>query len=589
MSVLDIEERITFESLSQYFQTLRKWTTASIIVPMTVVIVLWPRHESTALIGWLLAVVAGIYAKYLLTRFYHLHAVKEKNARKWHLGLLLSTAYLGSLWVVAVFAFFDDHSAPHQVFIITVAVTLGIGSISSGTHWLPLFYVYGVPILIALILRLAFVGSLPYLALACLMVMALLAAINIAKQLSATVRSEMRLHFSSVNLARELQYKTEEAQEAVFAKSQILATASHDLRQPLHAISLYIDALRDTPNHNKQEGNRIFRRLDTCLSILRKQFDGILDISRLDANVVQPEPHHFDLKECVDELAREYRDEANNRRLSLHVRSSKAIVYSDRGLLERILRNLISNALRYTNSGGVLIATRQRRDHTLIQVIDTGVGIPQDKQEAAFIEFHQLENGSQDQEKGLGFGLAIVRRLCSLLDCPISLQSRVGHGSTFSIRCPRGDEALVAHHVKRGTDNPALHDMQKLVLVIDDDPSVLDAMHTLLSRWGLSVIVAESLEGMVHKIADLQTVPNLILTDLSLLKGPDGIEAISQLRHHFRSNIPGVLISGTTDPDRLKQARSSGYRLLEKPINPSELRSLIQHQLYAPTIHFEAL
>lgn len=581
MSALDIEERITFESLSPYFPSLRRWSIVTAIVPLTVVIVLWPRNEATLLVGWLLAALAGIYAKYLLSRHYQLHASRDKSASKWHVGLLLSTAFMGSLWVIATFAFFDEHSAPHQVFMITVAVTLGIGSITSGTHWLPLYYVYGVPILIALILRLAFVGSLPYLALACLMVLALLTAINIAKQLNATVRSEMRLHYSSADLARELQHKTREAQEAVFAKSRILATASHDLRQPLHAISLYIDALRDTPKHNRQEGTRIFRRLDTCLGILRKQFDGILDISRLDANAVQPEPYHFDIAECLEGLEREYREEARNRHLSLRMHSSRTVVNSDRALLERILRNLITNALRYTNTGGVLIASRRRKDHVLIQVIDTGSGIPPDKQETAFIEFQQLDNAGQEQEKGLGFGLAIVRRLCELLGLPLSLRSRVGYGSTFEIRCPLGSEAQAENHVKHDANHPHAHDRQKLVLVIDDDPSVLDAMHTLLSRWGLTVIVAESLVDMLQKMPESQTAPDLILTDLSLLKGPDGIGIISQLRDHFRTNIPGVLISGTTDPDKLKQARSSGYRLVQKPINPSELRSLVQHQLYA--------
>lgn len=579
MSTLDVETRVTFEALTPFFKRMNKWAVFTIAVPLTAVLVLWPHSDPYALIGWFLAVLAGIGAKYLLTARYHRQPVNHLNAQHWHLGLLLSTAYLGMLWIVALFSFFAEDSAPHQVFLITLAVTLGIGSITSGTHWLPLFYVYGAPILLALSLRLAIVGSVPYLALACLMIITFLAAISIARQLNSVFRSKIKLHYSSAELAKELQIKTEEAQQAVLAKSGILATASHDLRQPLHAISLYLDALRNTAHNVMPEGERIFDRLDTCLILLRKQFDAIFEISRLDANVVQPERQHFDIAECLAGLYTEYRQEALKRKLSLRLRAPGMVVYSDRALLERVLRNLITNALLYTRTGGVLIAVRQRQDEVLIQVIDTGVGIPQEQQEKAFTEFQQLGDNSRDRDRGLGFGLAIVRRLCEVLGHPLTLSSRVYHGSTFSLRIPRGDPALIARTaiIPGGLDQDG---EQKLVLVVDDDPSILDAMQTLLSNWGLKILVAESLQEMLQTLPDSAGTPDLILSDLNLHRGPDGIGTIRELRARFGANIPAVLISGSTDRTQLQSAEATGLRLIQKPISPSELRSVIQHQLF---------
>lgn len=406
MSALNIERRITFDALSPVFQNLHCWAIVPTAIPMLAVAVLWSNNRPSVLTAWLMAMLLGIFAKHRFINRYQHHKVRESDAKRWHIGLLVSTGYLSLLWVVATLIFFEEQSAPHQVFMITVAVTLGMSSVAYGTRWPPLHYVYGIPILMALVLRLALVGSLPYLALACLMLMALLASVRITKQFNGVIRSEMRTHYSSAGLVQELQQKTDEAQNVVREKSRILATASHDLRQPLHAITLYIDALRDTRNHNKQENQRIFYRLDTCLGLLRKQFDGILDISRLDANAVEPELHHFDIRDCLESLQREYQGEFINRNLCLRVHSPNAAVYSDRALLERILRNLITNALRYTRSGGVLIAARPRKHHVLIQVIDTGIGIPQDKQETVFIEFQRLEIDDPQQDRGLGFGLA---------------------------------------------------------------------------------------------------------------------------------------------------------------------------------------
>ena len=546
------------------------------VIPVIVAGVLWSRVPPISISLWLALVLALIGIRYLASAAYEKRRVSFQEAGLWCRRMLMISLSLGLLWAFAILAFFVDDSQPHQVFIITVAVTLGIGSISSGTHWLPLYYVYGVPILLALTLRLLMVGTLPFMALSLMMFLALLASVAFVRKLNSVVRSEMFLRHESANLAEQLRIKTAEAEEAVFAKSRVLAAASHDLRQPLHALSLFFDALKVPQSIEEQ--SRIFRRVDTSIASLRKLFDALFDMSRLDANIVRPELSHFDVCPFLEDIVEEYRKEATNRKLKLKLRAVSGIIKSDCTLLERILRNLISNALRYTNSGGILIAVRKRPCSVIIQVWDTGIGIPRESHAKAFMEFQRLHLDAGGREKGLGFGLAIVKRLCELLEHPLSLRSIVGKGSVLSLEVPAGDENASK------TSFAALPEASTTstghrILVVDDDASILNAMETLLSTWGFRVFTARDFADSVDQRAGSDCPPDLILTDLDLRQQQNGIDVIESFRDYYGHKIPGILISGTTDREQLQKAKASGIRLIEKPLSPPLLRSIILHQL----------
>ncbi|UXD86850.1 ATP-binding response regulator [Thalassolituus hydrocarboniclasticus] len=580
MNVTDIEQRITFAAVEPYFTKMREWALMTTVVPLAVVVVMWQQTDIILLSGWFLLIILGIFSRLAVIHAYRKRNVEYKYAETWRNRLLLLSAYLGLLWAFAIFTFFPESDNPHQIFLITLAVTLSVGSISAGTHWLPFYYFYGVPIMAALILRLLLVGSLPYIVLAAMMLFTLLASYNFARSLNAIVRSEMRLHYESEALARELQLKNAEAQEAVYAKSRILATASHDLRQPLHALFLLIDALKDETGEKRRQ---IFERIDLSLHTLRKMFDALFDMSRLDANVIQPEPVHFNIGRFLQNLYDEYKGNAGEKGLQLRFHSGEYTVYSDRILLERIMRNLISNALRYTYSGGVLIAARKRGEHILLQVWDTGSGIPRESQDRAFVEFQQLQNARQGEEKGLGFGLAIVRRLCELQDYPLTLSSVVGKGSVFSLTVPCGDPHKIV--------NPAAEKQliwqqggQK-ILVIDDDLQIRSAMAVLLRQWNFGVDIAGSAAEAIAEIKRADCLPNLILADFSLQDECDGVDAVMVLRRHFRVEFPAIIITGSTAPEALQRIESHGLALLQKPIQPAHLRSAIQHHLYSGVSH----
>lgn len=577
MNTQEIDQRITLAALEPYIEHMGRTAVFMAVVPVTVVAVLWDQVNQGILVIWLLLMLTSIGIRYRFSTAYGKRQATFREAGIWCRRMQAISLVLGLLWSFAILTFFVESSPPHQVFIITVAVTLGIGSISAGTHWLPLYYVYGVPILLAITVRLLMVATLPYIALAAMMFLALLASLAFVKKLNSIVRSEMELRHQSAELASQLRIKTEEAEEAVYAKSRVLAAASHDLRQPLHALSLFFDALKEPQSANEQV--RIFKRIDTSIGSLRKLFDTLFDMSRLDANVVHPEYSHFDIRQCLEDLYEEYRGEARERQLTLKLQVTSCVVKSDRALLERILRNLISNALHYTHSGTVLIAARKRQGSVLVQVWDTGIGIPRESQENVFQEFQRLHDSSTRSEKGLGFGLAIVRRLCELMNHPLSLRSIIGRGSMFSVEVPKGNAGLA---MEQPTNQyPPEHNPGYQVMVIDDDPSILNAMNTLLSAWGFNVVVAASLDEALAQANRCPSAPDLILSDLSLQGNDSGIEVIHRLRAHFDSEVPGILISGSTNAVQLKQAETSGLRLIQKPISPIMLRSIIQHHLAA--------
>jgi len=488
--------------------------------------------------------------------------------------LSLVTIYFAVLWSSAVFLFYVEGSVEHQVFLISLALTLSIGATIGGIYWLPIFYLYALPIMSALAIRFALEATPAYIALSVLTFWAVLATLSFTKKLHNTVRSEMRLRHESTVLSEALQTKTDEAQQATLAKSRFLAAASHDLRQPLHTLSLFVDVLKESKSD--RERATLFPRIDLSLDALRKLFDALLDVSRLDAKVVKPEISHFDVAELLKSLLAEFKPAAREKHLEIKMHAAAAIVVSDRLLLERVLRNLISNAIRYTDSGDILLSARLRGDRVLLQVWDTGIGIPEQSQQEVFVEFQQLHNAHRDRTEGLGLGLALVRRLCLLLDHPLELRSQPGKGSVFSVSLPRGGARLLARNEAAAPAHS--WDLSgRRILVIDDERGILEATQSLLSKWGCEVVIAESLDDAVVELNRREITPDMVLSDLRLRDDKTGIEAIDAIRNRFGESIPGILITGDTEPEQIKHAKQSGYELLQKPVRPAHLRSVIHH------------
>jgi len=384
-----------------------------------------------------------------------------------------------------------------------------------------------------------------------------------------------RLQDSYATLERKVEERTQQLELANLAKSRFLAAASHDLRQPLHALGLFVAQLR--ARMNAPERKQVIGQIDAALAAMNELFNALLDISRLDAGALTAEIAEFPVAQLLARIESTFSGAAREKGLSLRVVSSSLWVRSDFILLERILLNLVSNAVRYTRRGRILVGCRRRRGGLRIDVCDTGPGIPQDQRENIFGEFYRLGQPGRDHHGGLGLGLAIVERLCRLLGHRIELTSSLGRGSRFAVVVP--GVTTPARVARPPAPTPAVPDVSrgKLIVVIDDDPLALNGMGGLLRSWGCRVLAVESGQAALDDLDEAP--PDLIISDYHLPGGKTGIEASERLRAAFHSQIPAFLISGDIDPERLREARASGYHLEHKPVDPMMLRAMLNQLL----------
>jgi signal transduction histidine kinase len=386
-----------------------------------------------------------------------------------------------------------------------------------------------------------------------------------------------QLEHSYATLERKVAERTHELELANAAKSRFLAMASHDLRQPLHALGLFVAQLR-TPL-KPRERTKTIERVEAAVGEMNEMFNSLLDISKLDAGVLTPKIVDFPIARLLQKIETTFDQTAREKGLRLRVRRSDAWVRSDVLLLERIVLNLVSNAMRYTLRGGIIVGCRRRGEMLRIEVWDSGPGIPEGHRQNIFGEFFQLPGPERDRYGGLGLGLAIVDRLRRLLDHEIELTSTVGRGSRFTILVPVAAEGVSTVEALRSSYPAAFAVEGKVILIIDDAPIVLEGTSGLLGKWGYSVVTAASDEAALIQLAERGQRPDLIISDYHLANGKTGIEAIERIDGAFGAWIPAILISGDTAPERLRDAKDKGYILLHKPVDPMRLRAAM-HQLF---------
>ena len=377
----------------------------------------------------------------------------------------------------------------------------------------------------------------------------------------------------------ELRARKDEAERANLAKSRFLAAASHDLRQPLHALGLFLSELQQQALDTRSR--QLIERIGASAEAMENLLDGLLDISRLDAGVLKPVPCSFDLQPVLERVVAGHLPSADARGLRLRLRCAPCWVHSDPHLLERVISNLVSNAIRYTPAGSVLVACRRHQTQVRVEVRDSGLGIAADAQHIIFQEFVQLDNDERARDKGLGLGLAIVRRLVDLLQLRLELRSAPGRGSVFAVTLPRGEPPSPLG-VEENARALGRFDGLRVALV-DDDPLACSAMHDLLSSWGCAVITAASAEELIAQLAGGAS-PDILLTDLRLRGTCDGLALIERLHAQPATRrLPAIVASGEIASETLARIHASGVQLLHKPVRPARLRALMHRLLSAST------
>ncbi|MDO8926605.1 MAG: hybrid sensor histidine kinase/response regulator [Sideroxyarcus sp.] len=505
--------------------------------------------------------------------------IQAERAYRIALELMLLNAVEGALWGAMAWAALDNTGGNAAILVIAVTAAAAGAAVPEMSPVLPVFFAFVIPELGAVLSRIILLDDPFYdaLALGSLLYIGHLSmqAVNSWK----AILSAIGLRFENAELVDQLRIETSiaeaamrEAEHANTAKSKFLAAASHDLRQPIHAQGLFLEALArtDLTPHQRELLSSVRSSSEASGELL----NALLDFSRIEAGVVKPHIQSFRLQPLLNKIENELAPQADAKNIVYRSRETSLVVRSDQVLLESILRNLVTNAIRYTQSGGVLVACRQRSGQAVLEIWDTGIGIAPEFQQEVFREFYQLGNPERDRNKGLGLGLAISEGLARTLEHRLELVSKPNRGSVFRLYLPISSDIVLANHAVMQSRTRVL---RASVLVIDDDEIVRDGMLQLLRDWGCECEAVESIEEALV-IARLRP-PDVIISDYRLRKQRTGVEAIAAVRELLGTDLPALLITGDTAPERLREAQASGIPLLHKPVSPGKLyKKLVELQ-----------
>lgn len=487
---------------------------------------------------------------------------------RWGVLLLGTMGLNASAWGAAAYLLYvpgSFHMQMNQAAFVSVTAVF----VTMSTSYRPLILAYQALAIPPLMVMLIIGGTRDHYTTAFIMGLLSVTTLVIGSARVRTVRELIQLR---MELARE----KEAAEQANLAKSKFLAAASHDLRQPLHALGIFSSML--AARAGTPEERELSEHILGSVAALKMLLNALLDISKLDAGSVVPRREDFALAGLFGRLAGEYAPQARTKGLRLTVEECETGVNSDPALLETVLRNLLSNAIRYTEHGRVSLRCRTSDRQVMVEVVDTGIGIARKDQSTIFREFHQLHNTERDRSKGLGLGLAIIDRLLHLLDHDLTLTSSPGRGSTFTITLPQASGPLKPGDRSQEDQNSGNHEDsgQMCVLVVDDEQPILNATRLLLESWGLQVITADSPRQAVEAISRGTRAPQVMIADLRLRDGDSAFDAIEAVHAHLRDAIPSLIITGDTAPERLQALREGGYPVLNKPVAPARIRAFLR-------------
>ncbi|MFD1561904.1 ATP-binding protein [Paraburkholderia silviterrae] len=555
----------------------------NIAVVSLTVFLLWREVSQRDLLAWAAAIyvlTAIRIAMIWRDRSRPGHGVETVNRRARR--YMICSALSGCLWGAMGILFFAPDDTVVTALICIVLAGMTGGSVASLSTWWPTYVIFALPTVLPFAIRSFLYGSKLFSVLGFLSLFLLGVNLAFSRTLQHTVRDAVLLRFENIGLIRQLTEEKERAELANRSKSQFLAAASHDLRQPTHALGLYIATLRaltDAPVIERVALRDIAERLRTALKGMSQLLNVLLDISRLDAGVIEVEPSRFPLQQELDALENQFLHAASAKNLTLRIRPTDIWLDTDAVLLHNVLTNLVSNAVRYTSQGGILVACRRRRANVEIQVFDTGVGVASDQLPNIFREFYQVGNAARDREQGLGLGLAIVQRTAALLGANILVRSMPGRGSIFSVTLPAAEDvAPSAARVETPPVQAAAGHARKTILIVDDDRDVLVGTQTLLRAWGHTVVAAQSLEQAIAVAGAQGSALQLVVTDFRLARRVTGVDVIRAVSEAIGRAIPAIIITGDTSAEGISAASSSGYRILHKPLDPHEMQRLIESQ-----------
>ena len=541
----------------------------------------WDSAPRSLLIIWLvLNLIISFFRAIFVYPYYDRTTITSENIHRWVNWFTFTLAITGLLWGLALPFFFnpDDYFLllilMFTFFTLMVSATITLASHMAG------FIAFCLPLMISVVVLLITAGERIHIELGVAFLIFSLSIVHFYRSTNREITELIRLQVDKESFADKLEkeknsaeHSRKIAEESVQEKNRFLAAASHDLRQPLHASGMLLSMLE---NHIKDKrGEVLLNSIVQSNQALSHSFNSLMDVSKLDAGVIDVHENHTSIRSILSPIIGEFSQQAEEKSIEIFDDIDDLIVVSDYQLLSRIIRNIFSNAVKYTDSGSIHIATKKHpsgEDFSLT-ISDTGIGIPQEEQELIFSEYYQLDNPERDREKGFGLGLAIVKRLCQILKIEYSVESKFGKGTTFNFILPLGSAELAEQKSLQSALDRNLEGLH--ILVIDDDKTVLESMAELLISWGCIVSKAHNGAEAFNLIDDKSIIPNLIISDFRLRDNENGIELCRALQAKLNQESSVLIITGETSPDRLQQAKQSQYPILHKPVSPGELRSFL--------------
>jgi signal transduction histidine kinase len=547
-------------------------------------VLLWANRQPHAqVVAWSLALVAlGVGRLWMARRFWRRTAAGDPPER-WGPGFILTSALAGLCWGALAWLFFTPDN-PLNIAVISILITAILSSATQSLGpYFPAYVAFAIPCGVPFAVRCLDSGHNALITLGLLAVGFLSMSLVFSRRIALAIAEALQLRFENESLIGQLTAEKERAESANVAKTRFLATASHDLRQPIHAMSLFVPALQALSERTEISPRivgSIAERMQGALDTMAQLLSRLLDISRLDAGALQPQPQVVPLGPMLRRVSDEVAQQARAKGLRLRVRGGHLAVRADPAVLHTILSNLAGNAVRYTERGGVLLAARRRGERVSIEIWDSGVGIEAHDLPRVTEEFFQAGNVRRDasQSRGFGLGLAIVKRSADLLGGQLTLRSRPGRGSVFSIELPRAEQPDAC---PEDCPSPLPPRPARTVLVVDDDEHILMAMGMLLRGWGHEALTATSREDALAVLAAAPRRPDIALIDMHLRGSQTGVDVIASLSEHLGPKaLHTAIVTGDTSPEVLATIRAVGVTGLHKPVDPDTLRRFIDN---APT------
>ena len=553
----------------------------------------WVSTPLTVMLPWMLLFIGLWFARVFLAQAFRRVVTKHGDSTdfpRWHLYWTVLTLCSGAAWGLSGWIFYTQGMGIQQTGLIVVIYTFCIAVVPVLANQPRIFLAYVVLCFAPLIVRIATGADAYSYQLAGMLLIIITLTTVLARNYRQALQRVIELKVRADDLLDQLRIEKQAAEEARReaevanrAKTQFFTAASHDLRQPLHAMGLFAEALRQR-THEPEVASLVVS-INASVDALEGLFSELLDITRIDSGGVEVHPQGFEMADILRKIRLHFEPTAFEKGLALRLRGGHRVVHGDPLLVERIVRNLVSNAIRYTNDGSVLVACRARGDKVWVQVWDTGLGIRPDEQAKIFEEFYQVPNTAAvapDQRKGLGLGLAIVKRLADLMGASISVRSTHGKGTVFTLVLPVGVKPRPQAQPLPGKGPVGLTLDGRLIVVVEDEPAVRAGLEVLLQGWGAKIVSFDSVAGASAwaQSADPAVVrPDLFIVDYRLEQGRNGVDAIVAMRQRFGAGVPAIVVTGSTMTGHDKEAQEKDFHILLKPVVPNKLRAMIAFKL----------